>query len=129
MITSCITTSRRYKLSSEVGAAVEGCLAWKNVLYKREVNFLRSCEHIPRPSPGAFKKDQFNSDGTGDTMVLLLKFALAASAIIGLVPSLAAAVTGRQTWVPGTQNNTREFYLSMVVTNGYITYEGRTSER
>ncbi|KAH8772219.1 hypothetical protein F5882DRAFT_410655 [Hyaloscypha sp. PMI_1271] len=61
-------------------------------------------------------------------MVLLLKFALAASAIIGLVPSLAAAITGRQTWVPGTQNNTREFYLSMVVTDGYRTYEGWTIE-
>jgi hypothetical protein len=61
-------------------------------------------------------------------MILLLKFALEASAIIGLVSSLAADITGRQTWVPGTQNNTREFYLSMVVTDGYRTYEGWTSE-
>jgi hypothetical protein len=61
-------------------------------------------------------------------MALLVNFALAASAIIGLASSLAADITGRQTWVPGTQNNTREFYLSMVVTHGCRAYEGWTSE-
>jgi hypothetical protein len=60
-------------------------------------------------------------------MAFLLKLALAASAIIGLASSLPADIAGRQTWVPGTQNNTREFYISMVVTDGRRTYEGWTS--
>ena len=57
-------------------------------------------------------------------MAALLKLALAASAIIGFASSLPADIAVGQTWVPGTQNNTREFYISMVVTHGSKTYEG-----
>ncbi|PMD39367.1 hypothetical protein L207DRAFT_489150 [Hyaloscypha variabilis F] len=42
--------------------------------------------------------------------------------------SLPSDIKGRQTWVPGRQNNTQEFYISMVVTNGCRTYEGWTIE-
>jgi len=61
-------------------------------------------------------------------MTSILRLAVAASAIIGLASSLPADLAERQTWVPGTQNNTREFYISMVVTDGPATYEGWTIE-
>lgn len=61
-------------------------------------------------------------------MAPLLKLALASSAIIGLVSSLLVDAVGRQAWVPGIQNNTQEFYLSMVVTDGLRTYAGWTSK-
>ena len=60
-------------------------------------------------------------------MASILKLALAASAILGLASSLPTEVESRQTFVPGTLNNTREFYIQMVVTDGPRTYEGWTS--
>jgi hypothetical protein len=59
-------------------------------------------------------------------MTSLLMLALAAPAFIGFASS-STDIAGRQTWVPGTQNNTQEFYLSMVVTDGCKAYEGWTS--
>lgn len=57
-------------------------------------------------------------------MTALLKLALAASTIFGVASSLPADIAVRQTWVPGTQNNTQEFYISMAVINGLKTYDG-----
>ncbi|PMD19562.1 hypothetical protein NA56DRAFT_193831 [Hyaloscypha hepaticicola] len=57
-------------------------------------------------------------------MTALLKLALAASTIFGVASSLPADIAVRQTWVPGTQNNTQEFYISTAVINGLKTYDG-----
>jgi len=57
-------------------------------------------------------------------MVFLQNLALAASALLGIAAALPADLATRQTYVPGTQNNTQEFYLTMKVTDGPTTYDG-----
>ncbi|KAL3418127.1 hypothetical protein PVAG01_09842 [Phlyctema vagabunda] len=57
-------------------------------------------------------------------MVLFRSIAVAASALAGLVSALPAEIAARQTYTPGTLNNTREFYISMTVTDGPTTYNG-----
>jgi len=57
-------------------------------------------------------------------MVSIRNFALVASAMIGLTSALPNKLAERQTYVPGTQNNTQEFYLQAFVTDGPTTYTG-----
>jgi len=61
-------------------------------------------------------------------MAALLKLALAVSTLFGAASSLPSGIAERQTWAPGSQNNTQEFYISMVVTDGPRTYEGWTGK-
>jgi len=57
-------------------------------------------------------------------MVVLRNFAVLASAILGLTTAAPTEKNARQTWIPGTQNNTQEFYLHMTVTDGLTKYNG-----
>jgi hypothetical protein len=59
-----------------------------------------------------------------NAMVSLRYIALAASSIVGFAYAAPAEIASRQTFVPGTLNNTREFYISMAVTDGYAKYSG-----
>jgi hypothetical protein len=54
-------------------------------------------------------------------MVSMRNLPLTASAIIGFT-SAAPTMEARQTWVPGTQINTQEFYIRMTVTDGDTKY-------
>jgi hypothetical protein len=57
-------------------------------------------------------------------MVSIRQLALAASTLLTLI-SAAPTTQGiqeRQTYVPGTQNNTQEFYIKMLVTDGNTKY-------
>jgi len=54
-------------------------------------------------------------------MVSMRNLALAASAIVGLTAA-APTMEARQTWTPGTLNNTQEFYIHMFVTDGDTKY-------
>jgi hypothetical protein len=56
-------------------------------------------------------------------MVSIRNLALAASSIISLASAAPAEVAARQ-FTAGTQNNTREFYITMQVTSGLETYNG-----
>ncbi|KAE8452246.1 hypothetical protein EG329_000945 [Mollisiaceae sp. DMI_Dod_QoI] len=55
-------------------------------------------------------------------MVFIHNLALAASTLLGLAAA-APTLSTRQTYVPGTLNNTQEFYIKMVVTDGPTTYQ------
>jgi hypothetical protein len=55
--------------------------------------------------------------------VFIRNLALAASTLLGLTVAAPAAQESRQTFTPGTLNNTQEFYLKMVVTDGPTTYQ------
>jgi hypothetical protein len=58
-------------------------------------------------------------------MVSIRQLALAASTLLTLI-SAAPTTQGiqeRQTYVPGTQNNTQEFYIKMLVTDGNTSLE------
>lgn len=57
-------------------------------------------------------------------MVSMRNLVLAASALVGLTTAAPAVKETRQTFVPGTLNNTREFYIGMVVTDGLTKYTG-----
>lgn len=59
-------------------------------------------------------------------MVFLRNLALAASAFLGL--AMAAPLETRQTYTPGTLNNTQEFILKMFVTDGSSKYTGYALE-
>lgn len=54
-------------------------------------------------------------------MVFISTLALAATTLLGIAS--ASPLSTRQTYVPGTQNNTQEFYIKMVVTDGLTKYE------
>jgi hypothetical protein len=60
-------------------------------------------------------------------MVSIRNLALAASAVIGLVAAAPTEIEARQ-FTPGTQNNTREFYVRMQVTSGLKKYNGWQSK-
>jgi hypothetical protein len=57
-------------------------------------------------------------------MVSLRNLALAASTIIGFTSAKPIVSKRQDAWVPGTLNNTQEFYLRMQVTDGSYKYEG-----
>lgn len=60
-------------------------------------------------------------------MVSFSTLTLAASVAIGMASALPTDLTTRQdAWAPGVNNNTREFYLSLWVTDGPTTYNGWT---
>ena len=56
-------------------------------------------------------------------MVSMRNLALVASAIVGFTTA-APTMEARQSWTPGTQNNTQEFYIHMTVTDGDTKYNG-----
>jgi hypothetical protein len=57
-------------------------------------------------------------------MVTVRNFALLASSILGLTNAAPTEIDARQTFVPGTVNNTQEFYIHMTVTDGLTKYNG-----
>jgi hypothetical protein len=59
-----------------------------------------------------------------EKMVSIRNLALAAATMIGLTTAAPAEKVGRQTFMPGTQNNTQEFYIHLNVTHGPTTYNG-----
>lgn len=54
-------------------------------------------------------------------MVCMRNLALAASTLITF-SAAAPTIENRQTWTPGTQNNTQEFIIHMTVTDGNTKY-------
>lgn len=58
------------------------------------------------------------------TMDSIRNLGLLAIAFIGLTSAAPAEITTRQTFVPGTLNNTQEFYIRMKVTEGLEKYNG-----
>jgi hypothetical protein len=62
-------------------------------------------------------------------MFSIRNLAFAAYTIFNLVSAAPSQIVGRQTFVPGTLNNTREFYLRMHVTDGCLEkYNGYLGE-
>ncbi|TEY51371.1 hypothetical protein BOTCAL_0266g00030 [Botryotinia calthae] len=57
-------------------------------------------------------------------MVSIRNLAIAASSILSFVSAAPTIESRQDTWVPGTLNNTREFYLHMTVTDGDYTHNG-----
>lgn len=58
------------------------------------------------------------------TMIAIRSLTLLASALLGFTAAAPTKHEARQTWVPGTLNNTQEFYLHMTVTDGPTKYNG-----
>lgn len=57
-------------------------------------------------------------------MVSIRSLALAASSMLSFVSAAPTDESRQDAWVPGTLNNTREFYLHMQVTDGDFRHEG-----
>ncbi|KAG4025372.1 hypothetical protein MFRU_059g00090 [Monilinia fructicola] len=56
-------------------------------------------------------------------MVSIRNLALVASSILSFASAAPALDKRQDAWVPGTLNNTQEFYLHMIVTDGDYTHE------
>jgi hypothetical protein len=48
--------------------------------------------------------------------------------VLGVATALPADISARQTWVPGVQNNTQEFYIKLVATERPTPYDRWTSK-
>jgi hypothetical protein len=56
-------------------------------------------------------------------MVSMRNLAFVASSILSFVSAAPTLEKRQDTWVPGTLNNTQEFYLHMAVTDGDYTHQ------
>lgn len=63
------------------------------------------------------------------TMVAMRSLTLLAFVLLGFTAAVPTQHEARQTWVPGTLNNTQEFYIRMTVTDGPTKYNNWACKR